>query len=514
MKTVTQWLFEAPTTWETNLDTQSDFDLNSQQEAAWESWEGNLYRVPLAEDEWEAPSTRLPGFSPTEEKALRITTTFETGRALGFGGLTGNFDGMGLSFGLLQWNFGSGSLQPLLLEFAQTHPQRFTAVFGADTTRLRQILHQPKAAQLAFARSINNTKNRIIEPWSSYFRKLEADSAFQQIQLNHVRPRLKSAANYAQKFQLRSERAFALMFDIVTQSGSAWLTCKREVCQKRARLIDQRRTTLQQQLGRSLTERELLTIIANVVADTSLPKWREDVRKRKLTIVNGVGTVHGRAFDLTRNFGLTDQPWQSGQSTMPSSVPNTPSGRKSFQQKVAEIARKEWEFFGRGKKKENQEGFWQRVGIYWREAVGAKLDGRNSNPWSAAFISWVMKKAGAGNRFKYSARHSVYIRDAIAQRKNNQPSAAFKGYRLHEVAPQVGDLVCASRGDDAGKVDYDTTRDYQAHCDVVVATRSGAIDVIGGNVNNSVSMKTLKVDAQGKLTNAPPNWFVVIKNLL
>jgi len=38
---------------------------------------------------------------------------------------------------------------------------------------------------------------------------------------------------------------------------------------------------------------------------------------------------------------------------------------------------------------------------------------------------------------------------------------------------------------------------------------------IGGNVNNSVSMKTLKkVDAQGKLTNAPPNWFVVIKNLL
>jgi hypothetical protein len=186
-----------------------------------------------------------------------------------------------------------------------------------------------------------------------------------------------------------------------------------------------------------------------------------------------------------------------------------------FKQKVKEIAEQEWEFFARGKKKEYENGFWQRVGTYWREGVGRNLDGRNrKEPWSAAFISWVMKKAGAGKLFKYSSGHSVYIRDVIAKRKNNDSSAAFKGYKLNEVAPQVGDLVCGAREEYVGKVGYDTTTDYQAHCDIVVATRSREIDVIGGNVNNSVSKKTLKVEADGKIMNPPKSLFVVIKNLL
>jgi hypothetical protein len=503
MKPSTQWLFEAPATWETNQDVRS-----------------SRSSLLLAEEEWETVPIKITNFTPAEEKALRITTTFETGRAFGFGGLTGNFDGMGLSFGLLQWNFGSGSLQPLLTEFSQKYPQQFVLVFGTDAARLQQVLGQSQEAQLAFARSINNAKNRVMEPWVTYFRKLEANPAFQQIQLKHVRPRLKKAADYAQQFQLRSERSFALMFDIVTQSGSAWLTCNRKSCQARLPLIEQRRAAAQQQLGRLLTERELLAIIANVVADTSSSKWREDVRKRKMVIVTGVGIVHGHTFNLQRDFGLTDQPWQHGQSSMPSHEIIQPSsqafGSKSFQQRLADIARQEWELFGRGTKKEKQEGFWQRIGVYWREGVGVNLDGRNSNPWSAAFISWVLKTAGAGNRFKYSARHSVYIRDAIAKRKNNDPNAAFKGYRINEVAPQVGDLVCASRGIDVGKVGYDTTRDYQSHCDIVVAIKPGRIDLIGGNVGNSVSLKTLTVDSQGKITKLPRNssWFVVIKNLL
>lgn len=191
-----------------------------------------------------------------------------------------------------------------------------------------------------------------------------------------------------------------------------------------------------------------------------------------------------------------------------------------FRQLVKQIAEQEWEFFGRGSKKETQEGFYQRVGQYWQEGLNLNLNGRSVNskgsriPWSAAFISWVMKKAGAGDRFKRSARHSVYIRDAIQKRKTNDSSAAFKGYRLNEVVPQVGDLVCASRGSDAGKVGYDTTRDYEAHCDIVVATQPGKIEVIGGNVSDSVSKKTLKTDAQGHLIDTSSPWFVVIKTLL
>lgn len=525
MNRPSQWLFEAP-----SFSAASESDLEYDRYAALEM----VWELPENNAEWELTKGSLPGFSASEEKALRITSTFETGRPLGFGGLTGNFDSMGLSFGLLQWNFGSGSLQPLLWEFAQRHSQRFDAVFGAHASQLRQILQQFRrlnktkdksertrimAEQMRFAISINHPNCQpkqkssrkfcqLVEPWATYFRKLEADSAFQQIQLRQVRNRMNVAIKYAGQFGLRSERGLALMFDIVTQAGSAWLTCSKTVCKKRAAIIEQGRATLQQRLGRSPTEREMLTLIANVVADTSLPEWREKVRVRKMTIVNGHGKVHGRQFDLARDFGLSDQPWRVTPGTLPLIV-------TSFKQRVKEIAEKEWEFFARGQKKEHQNGFWQRVGTYWREGVGRRLDGRNTKePWSAAFISWVMKKAGAGKQFKYSSGHSVYIRDAIAKRKNNDSNAAFKGYRLNEVAPQVGDLVCGSRGEFVGKVSYDTTTAYKAHCDIVVATRPGEIDLIGGNVNDSVSKKTLKVDAQGKIINPSKSLFVVIKNLL
>lgn len=210
---------------------------------------------------------------------------------------------------------------------------------------------------------------------------------------------------------------------------------------------------------------------------------------------------------------------QSASTPSASPTPTASNGNlTSFKQRVREIAAREWQFFERGSRKEHEHGFWQRVVRYWNEGLKVKwIDTKEevtSIPWSAAFISWVMRTAGAGDRFKYDARHSVYIRDAIQKRKSNDNTAGFKGYKLSEVAPQVGDLVCASRGKDAGKVGYDTTRDYESHCDIVVATRPGKIEVIGGNVSQSVGKKTLDIDAQGRLIDKKYPWFVVIKNLL
>ena len=47
--------------------------------------------------------------------SLNLTGSYEGGQ--GWINITNNFDGMGMSLGLLQQNFGSGSLQPLLLKF-------------------------------------------------------------------------------------------------------------------------------------------------------------------------------------------------------------------------------------------------------------------------------------------------------------------------------------------------------------------------------------------------------------
>jgi hypothetical protein len=82
---------------------------------------------------------------------------------------------------------------------------------------------------------------------------------------------------------------------------------------------------------------------------------------------------------------------------------------------------------------------------------------------------------------------------------------------IDEVTPEIGDLVCAPR---QSGVTYDTTDNYISHCDLVVAKRTNEIDIIGGNVSDSVTQKTLKLDTNGKVKDTTRPWFVVIKNLL
>jgi hypothetical protein len=212
---------------------------------------------------------------------------------------------------------------------------------------------------------------------------------------------------------------------------------------------------------------------------------------------------------------------RNGETTWFAFIPHIDiSSDPNFKIKLKDTATSEWNFFKKGTKTETEDGFFQRVGKYWKEALGIdNRDGRTTVvikgekkriAWSAAFISWVMKQSGAGNQFKYNESHSVYIRDSIKKRKDQVKDAAFIAFKIDEVSPEVGDLVCAPN--ESGKT-YDTTSGYMSHCDLVVAKRSNEIDVIGGNVSDSVTKKTLKLDANGKVKDATRPWFVVIKNL-
>ncbi|MCA9778176.1 MAG: DUF2272 domain-containing protein, partial [Candidatus Eremiobacteraeota bacterium] len=189
-------------------------------------------------------------------------------------------------------------------------------------------------------------------------------------------------------------------------------------------------------------------------------------------------------------------------------------------EKALDIATEEWVFFGEQTididgnlvKKGGQEAddeYYRRVADYWKEGVDMDLTGKDTHePWSAAFISWVMKKAGMGERFSYSDWHATYIRNSILARRRDDPSFAYWGYRLSERAPQVGDLVGYAR---QGGISYDYQPTvYASHTDLVVAVRPGEIDVIGGNVKDSVTKKTLKTDQDGKLIDDHYRWFVVM----
>lgn len=199
---------------------------------------------------------------------------------------------------------------------------------------------------------------------------------------------------------------------------------------------------------------------------------------------------------------------------------SAPLAAETLGEKIQRIAKQEWDFFGNqtqnieGKLvkeggREAQDPYSERVGVYWKVGVDRDLTGKDTHePWSAAFISWVMKEAGLAERFSYSDWHATYIRNSILARRRGDKGFAFWGYRLSERAPQVGDLVGYARQGGIS-FDYQPTV-YKSHTDIVVAVRPGEIDVIGGNVSDSVTKKTLRTDAKGLLVDEQYRWFVIM----
>jgi hypothetical protein len=207
------------------------------------------------------------------------------------------------------------------------------------------------------------------------------------------------------------------------------------------------------------------------------------------------------------------------------------------------IAQREWRAFGsvvndnppddalplpRPLRPDHQPGLWQRVADYWwfGQDPGAEAGGWSSRydesgnlypqdapAWSAAFISYIMRTAGAGAGFVYSALHADYINAAARN------EGVLSAERPESYPPQPGDLICMGRGGAKALVfdDLPTSR-FFGHCDLVATTEPGQLQVIGGNVFGGVTLKHIPVTPQGTL--AGPDgavldgrfpWFVVLR---
>ena len=185
-----------------------------------------------------------------------------------------------------------------------------------------------------------------------------------------------------------------------------------------------------------------------------------------------------------------------------------------FKTKLISLANLEHEAWGFGKIKEGNKDTIQRLRNYWQDGAGIKAndDFYVNEPWSSAFISYLMKNAGAGDEFKYNSSHSQYITEAIKNRKENN-TKKFKGYKPDEVKVEVGDLVCYPR---QRGVTYDSKAPYLSHCDLIVAIKEDNAVGIGGNVSNSVNKKNYPLK-NGKIDKSRDKLnyggvFVVIKN--
>lgn len=138
--------------------------------------------------------------------------------------------------------------------------------------------------------------------------------------------------------------------------------------------------------------------------------------------------------------------------------------------------------------------------------------------WSAVGMSAIMNGAGfKAKEFPFSQRHSKFIRHFVAARKAGVQAAAYWGFRLDEPGgePEPGDLVAYARGDGmtqekANKL-FDAARSYESHTDVVVAKSGNRIEVIGCNVLDSVTRKTLSLGPNGHILDSKHFWFAVLK---
>lgn len=202
----------------------------------------------------------------------------------------------------------------------------------------------------------------------------------------------------------------------------------------------------------------------------------------------------------------------------------------TIQARLVENALAEWNFFEQGKRVEDGDPQFRRIGTYW-QAVGENFDGRTLIPgskpgelinpaWSAAFISYIVRISGGGDRFLYAQAHAVYVQDFVT----GHPGGLYEAMRPEHYAPQPGDLVHAGR-EGAKRFDFDAARAafkadkrYASHSDLVVEVNGGIAITIGGNVGQSVSKKRLKLNADGTLKTRSDSvgvlpWIAVLRCL-
>lgn len=183
----------------------------------------------------------------------------------------------------------------------------------------------------------------------------------------------------------------------------------------------------------------------------------------------------------------------------------------------------------------NGQPAWQRVADYWRgSGLLSQVMQRNGamdcasasagagvgqaaaacrafvvdTPWSAAFVSWVMRRAALPG-FGASASHVDYVRAAY----RDPERSAYRIVDPRAARPQRGDLLCYVRvpGRSFGFGGLATLLSGEGgglgmHCDVVVSAAGDGgrtARLVGGNVLDGVTMRLLPLTAGGQFENLP-----------
>jgi hypothetical protein len=214
--------------------------------------------------------------------ALRVSGGFEGRGDLDYHALADDFDLQGTSFGLIQWNFGQGTLGPLLHKMLRIDRSAFLNCFpdGTDAESLESALtDQDLAAQLRWAREIL-VRNR--EGWKTSFQALGSIPKFQNIQLeeaavfhSNVKRCITEMRKLAKHLIERVDvLTYVALYDLCVQQGGL---AKGETLIKIASIIS---------ADPPKSQKDLLLICVQERAKTAPSKWAADCTSRRMGIIN------------------------------------------------------------------------------------------------------------------------------------------------------------------------------------------------------------------------------------
>ena len=179
---------------------------------------------------------------------------------------------------------------------------------------------------------------------------------------------------------------------------------------------------------------------------------------------------------------------------------DSPGTSPPLRQRIVETAEAEWQLWKNGTLGETNAaavplltGYWSAVGESVKPEQLQSTVWQASHPWSAAFVSYVMRRAGAGHAFGYAAYHTGYI-VAAKRAAAKQDASSFQAFRIDHAPLEPGDVVCHDRqghpnGPCAGtNFENAGTGDHMiSHGEIVleVHPEQGYAITIGGNTSQS-----------------------------
>lgn len=238
------------------------------------------------------------GIAYTRTQAENFTSYyFETSntKPLAYGIMAGDFDLAGGSYGIIQFNWKSGTLQPIFRDLINLHAADVQAAITATAdynTFVDVVMNRSTTDQIAWGHSISNVGNmhQVVEPWNTYFKTLGTFKSCQDRQEAAVQPYFTLSDTWCSDFGLWSRRGYSLAFDIAVQAGGMSTACHTDIMNFIAALPVTNLTA-------ELRELYVMRYFANRRSDDVTSSFTNSFRDRKLAIANGNGVVYGGAVD-------------------------------------------------------------------------------------------------------------------------------------------------------------------------------------------------------------------------